>query len=181
MNTNRTLTDTTVGDLMTPDPVRIQSTAPLAKAAHLLDQHHIHGLPVVDDSGALVGVVSQTDLVNWHYNAGIDGASFYDTSDRVPDKEGRAGLRLADIRTALVEEVMSPVVHCVGMERPIAAAAATMIRHRIHRLIVVDDEMRVQGILSAVDLLQAVPGVDRLVAAPRRAQRPHRSPPSADA
>lgn len=170
-----------VADLMTRDVAVIHGKNDVHELEKLLLEKQVHGLPVVDDDGALVGVVSQTDLVNWHYNAGIDGASFYDTSDRVPDKEGRAGLRLADIRTAQVEEVMSPVVHCIGMERPIAVAASTMIRHRIHRLIVVDDKMRVQGILSAVDLLQAVPGVDRLVAAPRRALRPRRSPPSADA
>jgi CBS domain-containing protein len=34
-----------------------------------------------------------------------------------------------------------------------------MVRHRIHRLIVVDDKLHVRGVISAMDLLQLLPGV----------------------
>ena len=52
-----------VGDLMTPDPIVIGGDEPLADAARLFDQHQIHGLPVVDADGALIGVISQTDMI----------------------------------------------------------------------------------------------------------------------
>ena len=51
-----------VGDLMTPDPIVIGGDEPLADAARL-DQHRIHGLPVVDADGVLIGVISQTDMI----------------------------------------------------------------------------------------------------------------------
>ena len=51
-----------VGDLMTPDPIVI-GDEPLADAARLFDQHRIHGLPVVDADGSLIGVISQTDMI----------------------------------------------------------------------------------------------------------------------
>ena len=50
-----------VGDLMTAEPVVIRADAHLTDAATLLDQHHIHGLPVIGETGILFGVISQTD------------------------------------------------------------------------------------------------------------------------
>lgn len=160
-----------VKDLMTTDVAVIRRDADVHELEKLLLQKKVHGLPVVDENGSLVGVVSQTDLLNWHYNAGVDGASFYSDSDYVEGPDG-SGLRLVDIQTARVEEVMSPIVHCVGPDRPIAVAASTMIRHRIHRLVVVDTSLRVHGILSALDILRAIPGVEQLVSQPKHTGLP---------
>ena len=60
-----------VGDVMTPNPVSIAESASLAEAAALLGSKEISGLPVVDASGSLVGVLSQTDLIR---GAGEPGA-----------------------------------------------------------------------------------------------------------
>lgn len=154
-----------VEDLMTRDVATIHRDADVHELEKLLLQKSVHGLPVVDDENKLVGVISQTDLLAWHYNTGVDGASFYRTSDHANEAEG-AGLQTVDIETASIEEVMSPVVHCIGADRPVAVAASTMIRQRIHRLIVVDADMRVRGILSALDALHGVPGVEKLVTPP---------------
>ena len=52
-----------VGDLMASRPIVVRADAGLGEAARLLEQHHISGLPVVDGSGVLLGVISQTDLL----------------------------------------------------------------------------------------------------------------------
>jgi CBS domain-containing protein len=124
-------------------------------------ERRIHGAPVVDAESRLVGVVSQTDLLAWHYSSGHDGGGFYDDDDRRLDRDLR-GLRLADIRTAPVSEVMTPLVHAVRPDNTVAEAAARMIRHRIHRMVVVDERLHVLGIVSAMDLLRLVPGVAEL-------------------
>ena len=55
---------TTVGDLMTPDPIIVRADAPLAEAAELLDHHRRSAACRSSTrSGTLVGVLSQTDLV----------------------------------------------------------------------------------------------------------------------
>jgi CBS-domain-containing membrane protein len=90
--------------------------------------------------------------------AGVDGASFYGDPDPFRD-DVPANLRLADIRTAEVAEVMSPLIHCIRPTESLAVAAARMTARRVHRLVVVDAAARVVGILSATDLLRAVPGV----------------------
>jgi CBS-domain-containing membrane protein len=158
MNTKR------VADLMTRDVAVINSKSDVHELEKLLLEKRVHGLPVVNDDGILVGVISQTDLLAWHYNSGVDGAAFYDTSRlHVTDEGSMAGLQLTDIQTASVEEVMSPLVHCIRADLPIAVAASTMVDQRIHRLVVVDDALRVQGVISALDILQAIPGVEELV------------------
>jgi CBS domain-containing protein len=153
-----------VADLMTRDVAVINRKSDVHELEKLLLEKRVHGLPVVNDDGILVGVVSQTDLLAWHYNSGVDGSAFYDTSQlRVTDEASMAGLRLTDIQTAAVEEVMSPLVHCIRADLPIAVAASTMVRQRIHRLIVVNETLRVEGVISALDVLRAIPGVEELV------------------
>ena len=153
-----------VADLMTRDVAVINRKSDVHELEKLLLERRVHGLPVVNDDGILVGVISQTDLLAWHYNTGVDGAAFYDYSRlHVTDEEAIAGLQLTDIKTAPVEDVMSPMVHCISADRPIAVAAATMVQERIHRLVVVDETLRVQGVISALDILRAIPGVDELV------------------
>lgn len=164
-----------VKDLMTRDVTVIRRDADVHELEKLLLEKRVHGLPVVDEDGALVGVISQTDLLNWHYNTGVDGASFYRSAEDFRGVDA-TGVRTVDIETATIEEVMSPVVHCIGADRPVAVAASTMIRQRIHRLIVVDTDMRVRGIISALDVLHSVPGVDTLVTRPAiRKRRPPRA------
>lgn len=59
----RRATGGTAGDVMTADPITVAPTATLPEAARLLTDNGIKRLPVVDERGALVGVVSRADLV----------------------------------------------------------------------------------------------------------------------
>lgn len=125
----------TVGDLMTPDPIVIGADASLADAARLLDEHHIHGLPVVNERGSLVGVVSQTDMLR--------ARSTEDLWARWP------GLRVRHLMTA-------PAL-TIGAHAEVAAAAARMEREHVHRLVVVGpDGTAPIGIVSTTDLVRAM-------------------------
>jgi CBS domain-containing protein len=53
----------TVGHVMTTDPVTIAPNLPLAEAARRMTDHELKHLPVIDDKGALVGIVSRADLL----------------------------------------------------------------------------------------------------------------------
>lgn len=125
-----------VGDLMTRDPIVVRADAPLAAAARLLDEHRITGLPVVDAAGALVGVVSQTDLVRAR-------ATEYLWANW-------PGLRVSHLMT-------TPALF-VHRGTALAAAAQRMERHHVHRLVVVSDEDETVpvGVLSTSDLVHAM-------------------------
>ncbi len=53
-----------VGSCMTPDPLTIEPSAPIADAVRLMRNHRIGGLPVVAD-GQLVGIITETDLLDF--------------------------------------------------------------------------------------------------------------------
>jgi CBS domain-containing membrane protein len=52
-----------VGDVMSTPPITIPPTADIREAAHLLEGHRIKRLPVVDEFGRLIGVISRADIV----------------------------------------------------------------------------------------------------------------------
>jgi CBS domain-containing protein len=58
----------TAGDLMTRDVAVVHPETSLLDAVKLMARRRISGMPVVDDSGAIVGMISEGDLVRWHGN-----------------------------------------------------------------------------------------------------------------
>jgi|MudIll2142460700_1097286.scaffolds.fasta_scaffold36670_2 CBS-domain-containing membrane protein len=53
----------TVGEVMSTPPITIRPQADIREAAHLLERHRIKRLPVVDEFGRLIGVISRADIV----------------------------------------------------------------------------------------------------------------------
>jgi CBS domain-containing protein len=125
-----------VADHMADHPILIRADASLTEATELMDRNHVHGVPVVDAAGALVGVLSQTDLnrarsteylwVNW------------------------PGLAVRHLMT-------SPAI-TIHRSTPLIVAARKMEQHQIHRLVVVEDgdETTPIGVLSMTDLIHAL-------------------------
>lgn len=132
---------TVVGDVMALDLVVVRANSPIEQAAELMDRHHITGLPVVDSSGTLVGVISQTDIVRARSTEYL-WANW-------------PGLAVRHLMT-------SPPV-TVHRSTPLAIAAARMERHHVHRLVVVadDDDTLPIGILSATDLVHDIARIGR--------------------
>ena len=126
----------TVGELMTARPLVVYVDTPLPEVAKLLGEHAIGGVPVVDATGAMVGVITETDLLRVRATD--------DLWARWP------GLRARHLMT-------SPVVTITATERP-ETAARLLETHGIHRLIVVDerDGSTPVGVVSSGDLVRGL-------------------------
>ena len=120
-----------VADVMTIDPIVVDVDASLEEATRLLNAYSISGLPVIGLDGALVGVISQTDLVS------LDGAI------------GRA-VRAQASGIHVGELMTSPAV-VVPMTASLTDAARVMRDARVHRVVAIDDLGRPVGVLSAMD------------------------------
>jgi CBS domain-containing protein len=55
----------TVGEVMTKDPVTIKPNKPLRDAAQLMHDRNIHRLPVLDDSGKVIGILTRGDIIRF--------------------------------------------------------------------------------------------------------------------
>lgn len=129
-----------VGDLMAIEPVLTRADAPLAEAAVLMEAHHVSGLPVVDASGSLVGVISQTDLLRAR-------ATEY------------VWANWAELR---VRHLMTAPALTIHRDQPLVIAARRMQRHHVHRLVVVadDDETLPIGVISTSDVIRALSALE---------------------
>jgi CBS domain-containing protein len=138
-----------VRDLMTINVLTVRSSTLLKDAAKLLAEHRISGLPVVDDEGYVLGVLSEGDIL--YKETGIkDKPGFFDRLLSAPPIG--PDLKLA-ARTA--GEAMSAPALTIGPRRPVTEAATTMIEEAVNRLPVVDDEERLIGIITRADLVRA--------------------------
>ena len=118
---------------MTSNPVSISESASLAEAGNLFDSRKISGLPVVDNDGALVGVVSQTDLIRAQANP-----QFH-----------------TNWRGLAVREIMTKPALTIPATAGLDEAARLMGDRRVHRLVVTDDAATPIGIISASDLVRS--------------------------
>jgi CBS domain-containing protein len=131
----------TAHDLMTPSPMTVTPDATIAEAWDLMRESEIRHVPVVD-RGALVGMVSDRDLARFDIG-------------RVLVAEGAEALR-HQLATPVVK-VMSSDVITVGPETGLAEIIELLVEHRIGAVPVVrPDSREVVGIVSYVDVLQAV-------------------------
>lgn len=137
-----------VGEVMNKDVITVGKGTGLDEVSRLLSEHRISGLPVVDDAGRVVGVISEADLICM---ARDSGHSFRDVLKHMlgePLHEHRAGNR--------VEDIMSSPAITTTPTADIRAAARVMTERRIKRLPVVDDEGRLVGIISRADIVRAM-------------------------
>lgn len=126
-------TDYVVADLMTIDPITVGPDSRIDDAERLMETYNVTGLPVVEADGAVVGVISQTDL----FREGTNLA-------RLTGKEiGR--LQVADMMS-------SPAV-TIDAYAPLVDAARLMRAERIHRVVAVSDRGRAIGVLSSMDFV----------------------------
>lgn len=172
-----TYTDITVDDLMTlaqraeqfasrrktsaigvsqvmNQPVRtVHPQTPLAEAAHLMVSERISGLPVVDDAGALVGIITEADFLRAlgvpahqpHHNLWQTLESLF--SHLVHHGE----LEAPD---APVTEHMAKNVVCVRPEQDLHDVIDSMKQNSVKRVVVCDNERRVLGMITRSDLVR---------------------------
>ena len=138
-----------VKHLMTSKVATVSPDHSVWHVAHILLKKGVSGLPVVDNDGALVGIITEGDLLR-RSELGTAGLTLDGAGQ--PDDLARAYIKS---RSWKVGDVMSSDVISVDESTTIQSAAALLGIHRIKRLPVLR-RGRLAGILSRADLLKAV-------------------------
>ena len=117
----------TIRDVMQPDPIQIRRDGALHRALDLLIQNKISGLPVVDEAGRLVGVLTEKDL-----------------------------LQIFDGRDAhTVESLMSRDPVSISVDDPLVDAVDILMANDFRRIFILENG-RLAGLISRSDLMPAI-------------------------
>ncbi len=112
---------------MIVDPVTIPQDRPVREALNVMQRYHISGVPVVDEDGHLVGIITNRDLR-------------FETRFDLP-----------------VSEVMTPQpLVTVPVGTTLDQAKAVLQEHRIEKLLVIDDDKHLKGLITVKDIQKAI-------------------------
>src|SRR6187549_1008015 len=112
---------------MIVDPVTILPSKPVREALQVMERFHISGVPVVDEDGHLVGIITNRDL----------------------RFETRFDIPVSDVMTK------QPLV-TVPVGTTLEQAKAVLQKHRIEKLLVVDEDKHIKGLITVKDIQKAI-------------------------
>jgi SulP family sulfate permease len=129
----------TAADVMTARPVTVQVSTPLRRVAKLMAQRRLKRLPVLDQGGALAGMVGRIDLLR--ATAGLARAGDDHLAPAaVPDGALVAGIMRTDVPT-------------VAPEAPLAEVLKAILSTRLNKALVLDADRRVVGLITDAELM----------------------------
>lgn len=140
----------TAGDIMTTPVHCLQADMDLVQAANFLADKHFSGAPVVDESGTIVGVLSEKDFLA---RMGIGKPATF--MQIVAHCLSNRGCMAMTLRNHAVREIMSTPPITAGSDMTMAAISALFMEKQINRLPIVDVEGRPVGIVTRTDLVQS--------------------------
>lgn len=144
-----------VKDIMTRKLITVLPETEITRAAQLLVENRINGLPVVDDSGRLVGILCQSDLIS--QQKALPTLSLFTFLDGyIPLASAKQVEKQArKIAAITVAHAMTPDPEVVDPETSIQEVAALMVDKNFHTLPVVQ-EGKLVGIVGKEDILKTL-------------------------
>ena len=143
-----------VKEVMSPEVITTRPESSLKEVAGTLAEHHISGMPVVDEHGTVLGVVSEADILVKERGPRPrhEGLGAWVLRGGVADPEKLAA------RTA--SEAMTTPAITIAVTRSVAEAARVMIDQGVKRLPVVDLHGTLVGIVTRSDLVRVFARTD---------------------
>jgi CBS domain-containing protein len=161
----------TAADLMSRDVAVVHPETTLLEAVRIMAERRISGVPVVDDRGVLVGMLSEGDLLRWHEGHNVKQARWLEMLAEGADLSN-AFLSLMRDQRRQVQNLMAPGAVTVTEDAPAREIANLMYTRGIKRVPVLRDGKLV-GIVARSDLVRAL--AQKLDEAPKPlpAEPPH--------
>jgi CBS domain-containing protein len=140
-------------DIMTRSVLSVQPSVPVAKAATMLAKRGFTALPVTNDAGELIGIVTEADLIG----------------NRFPVSEEAAEAAAAHGPAATVGEVITTPVVGVSHDTDVSVVAREMLTDKRRSLPIVDGTVLV-GVVTRRDIVRALARTDEEIAADIRSK-----------
>jgi len=142
-------------DIMTKEIVTVSPETEITAAAKLMFEHHFNGLPVVDETGSLLGIICQDDLIIQQKKVPIP--SFFTLLDGiiplVSYKKIEKEVEKIVATTVAQAMISNPIT--VNPETSLEDIASLMLKNNVHTLPVLD-QGRLVGIIGKEDILRTL-------------------------
>lgn len=144
-----------VRDIMTTDVVAVKKGTSIRELAEIFTSRRIGSVPVVDDDGNLIGIVTESDLIEQDKSLHIPTViSIFDWVIYL-ESEKKFEKELQKITGQTVGDIFTETVDTVTPETTVAEVADIMSSRKIHTLPVVEGTKLV-GIVSRIDLIRTM-------------------------
>ena len=145
----------TARDIMTRDVVTVAPGDPVGKAARLLLERRVNGLPVVAEGGGLVGIICQSDLISQQQRFPLPSV-FNLLDGLIPlASEKKLEREVAKIAAATVADAMTENPVTISPGATLEDMAALMVKKNFHTLPVVEGG-RLVGVVGKEDVLRTL-------------------------
>lgn len=150
----------TVAEIMDREPASVSPDADIRSVISALKTHDLPGIPVVDETRKVLGIITESDLVISdeesdfhlpHYVNIMGGIVFLESTKHFEERAKKAF-------AATAEQMMTADPITVSPDDPADHAAKLISEKHHNRLPVVDDEGRLVGVVTRVDVLAALTG-----------------------
>lgn len=145
-------------EIMSPDPITVGLDTPVKEVAQIMLDKRIRCLPVVDETGAVLGVVDEEDLV--HQDAKIHFPTFIhflDSYIMLPSSLNRFEKELRQAVGSVARDVMEKDYRAVGPLDSVEEVATLMNDKDLEYVLVVEDS-RLLGLITRADILKTLIG-----------------------
>jgi CBS-domain-containing membrane protein len=157
---------TRASDIMVRSVVTLKPSDTLAHAAAVLLHEQISGAPVVDAKGACIGVVSASGILGAEDKVAqergkVAESSFWNSNLSLPmsvyaDKLAEIREKIGPAADQPVERFMTSDLVSVSADTPLRVVIEDMVNAHVHRVVVLDADRRLKGIVSTTDVLAAL-------------------------
>jgi CBS domain-containing protein len=144
-----------VADVMTRELVQISANQSMSEVAKVFAERTVSAAPVLDEEGRCVGVLSAADFVRRERDSGTAAPLAMEEHTLAPKRAGEP-LRIDPTARNLVAHYMSRSVQSIQPGASLVSAARMMSTEHIHRLPVIGDDGRPEGMISTMDIVAAV-------------------------
>lgn len=149
-------------DIMTSPTITINKDQNVKEALDLLAKKNISGVPVTDEKGKLVGIISGADIMRYSQQKKLvpfSSTSLWVTSLGNTDNDMqmiRSGYE--NLQRTMIEKIMTKKVYTASKDTPISEVAQIMSKRNINRIPIVESDNQVIGIVTRNDLVKYMAG-----------------------
>ena len=146
----------TAQDIMSREVITVSVDTSIQDLARILLSKHISGVPVVDEGGKLLGIVTESDLIFQNKKLQVPAVITILDSFLFLDSPEKMERELKKIAGATVKDIYTETVISIKAETALDEIATIMTEKKIHTLPVLSDSGEMLGIVGKKDILRTI-------------------------